>query len=37
VCKVLQAADEHCAHLQIFRQPVRVVRETWFALPAEER
>ncbi len=33
VCDVLRAADEHCADLQIFSQPVRVVRETWFALP----
>lgn len=33
VCEVLRAADEHCVHLQVFSQPVRVVRETWFALP----
>jgi len=36
VCEVLRVADEHCAHLQIFSQPVRVVRETWFALPQAE-
>lgn len=34
VCEVLRAADEHCAHLRMFSQPVRVVRETWFALPS---
>jgi len=37
VCEVLRAADEHCVHLQVFSHPVRVVRETWFALPPETR
>jgi uncharacterized OsmC-like protein len=33
VCDMLRVADEHCSYLQIFSQPVRVVRETWFSLP----
>ena len=34
VCDMLRVADEHCTYLQIFSQPVRVVRETWFSLPS---
>lgn len=37
VCEVLRVADEHCRHLQLFSHPVRVVRETWFALPRSDR
>jgi uncharacterized OsmC-like protein len=33
VCEVLRVADEHSSYLQMFRQPVRVVRETWFTGP----
>ncbi|MDP2469791.1 MAG: OsmC family protein [Candidatus Palauibacterales bacterium] len=37
VCEVLRVADEHAAYLQIFTQPVRVLRETWFSLPPADR
>jgi len=33
VCEVLRVADEHSSFLQMFRQPVRVLRETWLAAP----
>ncbi len=34
VCEMLRIADESSSYLEMFRQPVRVVRETWFASPA---
>ena len=34
VCEMLRIADEHSSYVEMFRQPVRVVRETWFAGPS---
>lgn len=36
VCEMLRIADEHSSYVEMFRQPVRVVRETWFAGPSAE-
>jgi uncharacterized OsmC-like protein len=34
VCEVLREAEKYCCYWRVFREPVRVIRETWFASPS---